>query len=177
MKLSNAFDGLARENQFLKALVKLLVIVTIAAIGLAFITYDKMPLIVERSSRGLEITSATEFARTQLDVKQATALMLHARFDTDAVSPEILLNPKQLALRSAEQIDMKARGMSQSIVIRRVLIEKDRVLVDLDRVISVGEIRSALRARLKVSFEETSPNELNPYGLQLSVAEPIEQKE
>lgn len=43
--------------------------------------------------------------------------------------------------------------------------------MDLDRVIAVGELRSAIKTKLKIAFEETEPNELNPYGLVLSLAE------
>ncbi len=48
---------------------------------------------------------------------------------------------------------------------------KDQAIVDLDRVIAVGELRSAIKTKLKIAFEETEPNELNPYGLVLSLAE------
>ncbi len=177
MKLSTAFDGLAKENYFLKITVKLLLVVTAGAVTLSYALYDKTPLIVERSSRGLEIVTATQFSRSQPELKAAIAIMLRARFDTLAISPELFLNPKQMVLRDTEQKDMKARGMAQSVVVRAVDLNKGQALVDLDRVISLGEIRSALKARVMVSFEEVTPNELNPYGLLLSLANPVEQKE
>ena len=176
MKLSSAFDGVAKENQFLKLLAKIQLITTIFLIGLVYYFADRVPVLVERSSRGLEIVSATTFSRSQSDLKQAIAQMMKARFDSGAVSPELFLNPKQILLRVTEQGDMRARGMSQSVVIREVKFEKDQATVDLDRVIAVGEVRSALRARVKVSFEEVSPNELNSYGLLLSLAEPVLEK-
>ena len=177
MKLSNAFDGMAKENQFLKLLAKTLLVITIFEAALVYYFADRVPVLVERSSRGLEIVSATTFARSQSDLRAAAKLMMTARFDTNAISPELFLNPKQLLLREIEQKDMVARGMSQAVVIREVKFDKDQVLIDLVRVISVGEIRSALKARVRVTFEEISPNELNPYGLLLSLAEPIQEKE
>jgi hypothetical protein len=177
MKLANVFDGMARENQFLRTVTKLLIIVTVALLGIVFNLYDRNPIVVERTPHGLEIVRSTDFARTEVDLKQAISLMIKARFSSDSVAPEIFLNPRQLLLRDTEQKDMKARGLTQSIVVRNVSIEKDQAVVDLDRVISIGEVRSALKAKVRVSFEEVSPNELNPYGLLLSLADPIEQKE
>jgi hypothetical protein len=177
MKLSTAFDGMARENYFLKLVVKCLLVVTVALLGIVYNLYDRIPLIVERGSRGLEIVNATEFSRKDPDLKRAITLMLHARLDSGAVSPELFLNQKQLALRDAEQKDIKARGMSQDAFVRGITFERDQAIVDIDRLIAIGEVRSALRARIKVTFEETSPNELNPYGLLLSLADPVETKE
>lgn len=177
MKLANVFDGMARENQFLRTITKMLIFVTVALLGIVFNLYDRNPVVVERTAHGLEIVRSTDFTRTQADLQQAIALMIKARFSSDAVATEILLNPKQQLLRDTEQKDMKVRGLSQAIIVRNVVIEKDQAIVDLDRVISIGEVRSALKAKVRVSFEETSPNELNPYGLLLSLADPIEQKE
>jgi len=173
MKFSAGIDGLTKENRFLKTLTKMLLAVTILLLGMVYTLYDKTPLIVERSSRGLEVVRAVDFSRNPEDLKIALQIMLKARFDTEAVSPELFLNARQVVLRETEQKDMKARGMSQRVVVKRVTFEKDQALVDFDRVIAVGELRSALKTKVRVSFEEISPNELNPYGLLLSLADPI----
>ena len=177
MRLSNVFDGMAKENQFLRTITKMLIIVTAALTTCVVLLYDRAPIAVERSSHGLEIVRTTKFLRSQSELKQAILLMVKVRFSTDAVAPEIFLNPKQQLLRDTEQKEMKARGLSQGVIVRNITIDKDQAVVDFDRVISVGDVRSALKAKVKVSFEEVSPNELNPYGLLLSLADPIEQKE
>lgn len=177
MKLSAAFDGLARENYFLKLVVKMQIVTTVFLLGIVYSLYDRVPLLIERTSRGLEIVNVIRPERTNSDLKEAVQLMMKARFDSGAVSPELFLNPKQLLLRDTEQKDMKARGMSQSVVVRNVVFDNDGVTADLDRVIAVGDLRSALKTKLKVSFEEISANELNRYGLLLSMAEPLQNKE
>jgi hypothetical protein len=177
MKLSTAFDSMSKENQFLKLLAKAQLVTTVFLLGLIYNFSDRVPVMVERSSHGLEVLRVTPFERSQADLKLAVGLMIRARFDSNAISPELFLNPKQILLRDTEQRDMKARGMTQAVVAREIKFEKDQITVDLDRVIAVGEVRSALKARLKVSFEEVSPNELNPYGLLLSFADPIGDKE
>lgn len=177
MRLANMFDGMTKENQFLRTLTKILC----AAVGIlavcVFALFDRPPIIVERSSHGFEIVRPTIFMRNMDDLKIAAALLVKERFSTDAISPELFLNQQQLLLRDTEQKDMKARGLSQGVIVRSVELRNDSAIVDFDRVISIGEVRSALKARVKVAFEEVSPNELNPYGLKLSLAEPIKDKE
>lgn len=173
MKFSTGVDSLQNENRFLRVLSKVLLIITAALIGLVLVLYDKSPVLVERTSRGLEVVRPTVFIRAESDMKFAITMMIKARFDSGAVSPELFLNQKQLLLRDHEQREMKARSMNQSVVVRNIKLTKDEVVVDFDRVIAVGEIRSALKAQVKASFEEESPNELNPYGLVLSLVDPI----
>lgn len=177
MRLSSGIDQLQSENNFLKRLITLLFIaVPLSLLALAMVI-ARPPMIVERTTHGLEIVKGMEFSPSEDDIKIAIALMIKARFGTDAVAPEIFLNRTQLALRDAEQKDLKSRNLFQSVIVRGIVLTKDQAVVELDRVISVGEIRSALKAKVKVSFEETTPNELNPYGLLLSLADPVDPNE
>lgn len=177
MKFSDGVDGLTKENKFLHTLTKFLLIIVAGELGLSLALYNKEPIIVERSIRGLEVVKQLAFARDESDIRQAIRLMIQARFNSDTISPEIFLNPKQLVLREMEQKDLKSRSMTQAVIVRTVKITKEAAIIDMDRMISVGELRSALKAKIKISFEETSPTDLNPYGLTLSLAEPLEQKE
>lgn len=174
MRLSSGIDQLQSENAFLKRVIICLFIAAPVIFMAMAVVIMRPPMIVERTSHGLEIVRNTEFSPTENDIKVAIDLMMKSRFNTDAVAPEIFLNKTQLALRDAEQKDLKSRNLFQSVIVRGIYITKDQAVVELDRVISVGEIRSALKAKVKITFEETSPNELNPYGLLLSLAEPIE---
>lgn len=177
MKFSTALDLILSENKFLKILSKALLLIAVSQLVLIYALYDKTPLLIERGSRGLEIVDAVEPLRTPDDVSNAIRLMLKARFDSAAIATEIFLNPKQQALRDTEQSDLKSRNMNQSVVIRSIAFEKDLAIVDIDRVIAVSDLRSALKAKIRMSFEEVSPNELNPYGLLLSVAEPMQKEQ
>lgn len=175
MKLSSTVDLLSSENEHLKKLALLQTVVTLALLGLLYTSFDKTPIMVERGSRGLEILRPTEFLRSKEDLKLASFLMLKARFDTKAISPELYLSPKQIELRAREQTDLKNRSLNQSVVIENITITEDHVVAEITRVISIGDVRSALKAKLRLNFETVSPNELNPYGTLLSVVEPIEQ--
>ena len=171
MKISLSIDSLLKENKFLKLLTKLL-------FGLVFILllqvvslYTREPIIIQSSTRGLEILQPMTVSRTNLDLKVAAQNMLKARFNTETLSPDLFLADKQKLLRDSEQRELKSRNMTQAIIIRNIELSKNQAMVDLDRVIAVGDLRTAIRAKLKIAFEESEPNELNPYGLVLSLAE------
>lgn len=176
MKFSSGIDGLTKENSFLRKLTLGLVALCGALLGTVCTLFDRPPVLILRSSHGLEIVSSTRLLRTEDEVRAAIRMMVQARFATDFAAPEVFLNAKQIALKDAEQKDMKSRNMSQAAVVRKIILSKDEAVVDFDRVISVGEIRSALKSRVKIAMEEVTPHESNPYGLVLSLADPVLEK-
>lgn len=177
MRFSSAVDSLAKENQFLRTTVMVLILTVMVLSIVVVFLHDKEPVLVERSSRGLEVVRSTGLTRTEEDVDLALRLMLKARFDSEAIAPEVFLSKRQMELRQAESREMKARGLIQSVVFRKGSVSKDEATIEFDRVFAVGEVRSALKTVVRVAFEETEPTELNPYGLRLIEATPIEQKE
>lgn len=177
MKFSSAVDALSKENQFLRIMVKILgVALLLLGIAVLFL-YDKKPLVIERSSRGLELTRIVSVTRSDSDIQDAVKLMLKARFDSVSVSPDLFISKRQLELKSAETKELKTRGLVQSVIFRSAKISKEDAVVEFDRVFTVGEIRSALKTTVKIAFEECEPNELNPYGLKLTMASPVTAKE
>lgn len=171
MKLSLSIDSLLKENKFLKLVTKLLFGVVFILLIQVISLYNRDPILIQSSTRGLEILEPMTVPRTNLDLKVAVQNMLKARFNTVTFSPELFLSEKQKLLRESEQREMKSRNMTQAIIIRNIEMSKDQAMVDLDRVIAVGDLRTAIRAKIKIAFEESEPNELNPYGLVLSLAE------
>lgn len=171
MKFSLNIDALSKENNHLKFIIKMQFCVVLILLLEVIFQHSQVPLMIQSSTRGLEVVQPVDFERSEFDIQSAAELMLKARFNTDSISANLFLSDKQLQLRENEQKELKNRNMLQAIVIREIKISKDQALVDLDRVIAVGDIRSAIRTRLKIAFEETEPNELNPYGLVLSFVE------
>jgi hypothetical protein len=177
MRFSSAVDSLTKENKFLRLALKLSMIAVLALALTVVFLYDRAPVMVERSTHGLEIVRAEPMVRTQADIQQALRLMIRARFDTDALNSELFISKRQYELRVAEQTEMKSRGLVQATVFRSATVNKSEALVEFDRVIAIGDVRSALKTTVRVAFEETEPNELNPYGLRLGLANPVERKE
>ena len=177
MRFSSAVDSLTKENRFLRFSVKSLTFTSLILALTAIFLHDRSPVVVERSSRGLEIVRVSELIRSEKDLELAIRLMIKARFDSENLNSEIFLSQRQMELKNLEQKEMKSRGLTQNIVFRKAQVSKKEAIVEFDRVLSIGEIRSALKTIVKVAFEETEPNELNPYGLKLALAVPIEKKE
>ena len=174
MRFSMAVDSLSRENSNLKRSISLLIFV-IGILGvLVYSQYFREPILIERSSRGLEVFRPTEFKRTDSDLRRGIEIMLKARFDTLAINPELFLTDRQVAIRESEQKELKSRNIQQSAVLRNIQMSKTEAQIDFDRVLAVGEVRSALKTKIKVAFEEATPNELNPFGLKLAFAENAE---
>lgn len=171
MKFSLSIDALSKENSFLKLVTKLLFCLVFILIVQIIILYNRDPVLIQSSTRGLELVQPVSFVKSDLNIKTATELMLKARFNTDVIGANLYLSDKQKILRDSEQKELKNRNMIQNIVIRKIETTKDQALVDLDRVIAVNDLRTAIKTKLKIAFEETEPNELNPYGLILSLAE------
>ncbi len=171
MKFSLSIDALSKENNFLKLIAKLLFAIVFVLILQIIFLYNRDPLLIQSSTRGLELIQPVSFVKSNLDIKSAAELMLKARFNSETVSANLFLSDRQKVLRENEQKELKSRNMAQTIVARNIDISKDRAFVDLDRVIAIGDLRTAIKTKLKIAFEETEPNELNPYGLVLSLAE------
>ncbi|MDR3608457.1 MAG: hypothetical protein P4M08_13900 [Oligoflexia bacterium] len=174
MKFSSTVDALSRENGNLKRLAILQAAGTLALGILALLLYDKPTVVIERSTRGLEIVSTTSLKRTEDDVKQAMVLMLKARLDANTIAPEVFLSERQMELRNEEQRELKSRGIEQSILVRTLNSDNGRATAEIDRVVRVGDIRSAVKTKLALAFQEVAPNELNPYGLRLATLTPID---
>ncbi len=177
MKFSSTVDSLSKENGFLRTVVKVLILADMLLSLAVLFLHDKEPAIVERSSRGLEIVRMTPLNRTEHDIELALKLMLKARFDSAALAPDVFISKRQTEIRETEQREMKTRGLTQATVFRKAVVNKDAATIDFDRVLAIGEIRSALKTVVKVTFEEIDPTELNPYGLRLNDAVAIDSKE
>lgn len=171
MKFSLSIDALSKENSFLKLITKLMFALVFVLVLQIIFLYNRDPLLIRSSTRGLELIQPVSFVKSELDIKSAAALMLKARFNSEVVAPNLFLSDRQKLLRENEQKELKSRNMTQVIVVRAIEISKDQAFVEIDRVIAVGDLRSALKTKLKIAFDESEPNELNPYGLVLSLAE------
>ncbi len=171
MKFSLSVDALSKENSFLKMVTRILLGALFLLIIQLFYLYNRDPILIESKVTGLQIVKPTNFVVSEENIKYAVRLMLEARFNSSTSNSDLYLSEKQNGLRKTEQDELKNKSMSQTIIVRDIKISRDEAIVEIDRVISVGDLRSAFRAKLKLLFETTEPNELNPYGIVLSLVE------
>lgn len=118
MKFSLSIDALSKENSFLRLITKLLFSIVFILIMQIVFLYNRDPLMIKSSARGLELVQAASFVKSNLDIKTAAEQMLKARFNTDSISPELFLSDRQKVLRLSEQKELKNRNMTQVVIIR-----------------------------------------------------------
>lgn len=171
MKFIDAWDSIAKENKLLKLLVLGLSLVSIFLCVVILKTVTKDPLLIERGcfSKAVENSGTTV---TDEEIKSFLKEALESRFSSLAVNTA-LLTTKQKEIRTREQKELSSRNMRQLIFVQNVLISKDKIEVEADRMISVGEIRSAFSFSLTVKIERSDRTFDNPYGLVLSEVEPL----
>lgn len=101
---------------------------------------------------------------------------LSQRFDSLVKATDGLLSPDELRLRDQEQKEFSTRSITQRLILNYVTETPDGFKVDADRMISVGEVRSAFKFSLLVKLESKSRSLANPYGLLLTSTKQIEDK-
>ncbi len=177
MRLSSSVDYLSKENKFLKMIITMLFFpISILAIGL-LVQMDRPPLLLEETANGFTLLKPTPLKRSEESIQHALRHMIESRFDSKAINSELFLSPRQIELREAEQKELQSRGINQVTVYRGAKVNKDGAIVEFDRVLSVGDVRSAMKVTLNVVFTEVQPNATNPYGLLLALANPITKEE
>lgn len=174
MKFHAAWDSIEKENRNLKILVIALcclsIFLTITVTSIA----TKEPVIIERACYSQRLVGAGDPNPSELEIKVFVEKAISARFNTAAENLD-LLSYRQRSFREKEQSELSKQKMNQRVVTNEVTITKDAITVNADRLISVQNLRSALRFPLKISLERTDRTESNPYGLLLSDVDPIEE--
>jgi hypothetical protein len=175
MKFTDAWDSLAKENRLHKRLTTILFLMcSLLALGWTAESF-KPPLVFDRGCDTRAVTGSND-AVTQDEIKEFLKVALAARFNSNVREP-LYLSLNQQALRNQEQHELEQRSMRQTVIVQDVQFDKDKILVQADRLISVGEIRSAFRFPLNVKIEKESRSSFNPYGLVLASADTISDKE
>ena len=171
MRLSNAFDRLQDENQYLKLMLVVSGIAVVLALTMAFTFSNRDPLIVERGCH-TEVNPLGNAEPSEIEQKEFIRKALAQRFTTEELESS-LLSPKQLQFRAKEQDDLSKNKMSQVVFIHDIKFSPNLIQAEVDRLISVGDIRSAFKFPLKVQFEKVPRTRTNPYGLVLTDVNPI----
>lgn len=175
MKYTDYLAGLAKENVGLKAATLGLsftcLVMTVAVIK--FI--NQKPLIIERGEE-LRVLEAKDDVRTDQEIVTFLKLALGQRFDTVASPNLLFLSFKEIQLREKEQIDLKSKGIRQTVIINEVKINQNKVTVDADRLLGVKNIRSAFSFPLKVEINFTDRSLTNPYGIVLASVEELREE-
>jgi hypothetical protein len=136
----------------------------------------KPPLLVERGCES-KIASLESSTQTTAEIESFLNFAIPVRFDTDLkIDPSLVLTQDLLAARAKEQQELKAKGINQKVIVRSLTPEHGRYLVDADRLIAVGNVRTAVPLNLRVDFSSKVRSRSNPYGLVLTYVDQIKEE-
>ncbi len=175
MKYTEAWSSVVSQNFNLK-----LVIITLGLVGiiLGMICLKlsfKDTIIIERGCSSRTVQPVKD-EHSKEEIENFLNSALSQRFDSDAAASDGMLSPDELKLREQEQREFASRNIKQRVILNSVTESSDGFKVDTDRVISVGEIRSAFRLILNVKLESKSRSLSNPYGLLIVTTKQVDEK-
>ncbi len=165
MKFHVAWDSLEKENQFLKILLFSFLIVTLGLAVTIIAVSAKDPILVERGCYS-RLMERRDPVPTKEEMVSFAEEALKARFNSSWTNPS-LLSDEQNGFRTKEQAELTRQKMKQAVVVNKVESQSEYLIVDADRVISVGDIRSSFRFPLKLKVERSTRTAGNPYGVVL----------
>lgn len=167
MKFTTAWANILTQNLTLRFSIVVLGLCTclfcISIIRLA----GRNPIVVERACFSKTLTEVDP-KRTEHEVAAFIEEAISARFDSNSAVGKSLVSDAEMAFRKREQDDLSKRGMTQRVFVTSpVKVDGDRFLVDADRIISAGKIRSAISFPIYVELSSVARTDSNPYGLLL----------
>ena len=176
MKFSAAWAKVAALNVTLKfATVTLAVIAMVELVILTQLAL-RDPLVIERGCFS-RIAQARSTSVTQEEIVAFLYEAIPMRFDTNLIPKKGFLAIAETISREKEQITLKQRQIVQRALINEAKIDGQNVQATIDRLMTVGKIKSVLPLVVKIELQTTNRTELNPYGLILSSVTQVEEKE
>lgn len=175
MKFTVAWAKVASENSILKIVILCLSVLCVffGASSLKLALRD--PIVVERGCYS-KAALVTDGKRSSIEIESFLKEALSQRFDSQALVRNNFLSSEEQFLREKEQKDLQLRKLTQRVLLNSAAVDGGVVVVDADRLISVGDVRSAFKFPLRVKIESVTRTEWNPYGLVVSEVKTIEKE-
>lgn len=131
------------------------------------------PFVIDRGCFS-KAASPTDAKHTDQEIFGFLQVAIPARYDSSVADYKPYLSDRELTARLNEQEEFSKKGIVQRIVVNSAKSDKGDFVVDADKVIGVGKVRSALPLPLKVELRSVSRSHINPYGLVLHRVYPLE---
>lgn len=164
MKFSVAWASVLSENNLLKTTVAILSVVSVVfSVALARLAV-RQPLLLEREC-GTRYVAPVDQKHTTREIESFIRAVVPLRFDTEAADFKSLLSDDETGFRIKEQDELKKKSITQRVLVNSIKADGDSYVVDTDRVLSAGKIRSALSLIVKVQLASVGRSVSNPYGL------------
>lgn len=164
---SSARDLILQSSLKLAVIALSIVSVTFGMLLASDLTRE--PVIVERAceTRLLSMGSANQ-TREEIEafIREAVPLRFNSLIAKDA---NAFMTGDLLASRTKEQEELKRTGVDQRLIVRKVKTDKDRIVIEADRLVAIGHARSAIPLRLAAEVASKPRSVSNPYGLVLKM--------
>ena len=176
MKYTEAWASVVSQNFSLKLVSTILGIVSIVLGMINLKLSFKDAVIIERgcSSRAIQPIK-DDHSKSEIEYFLREALS--QRFDTQVQASDGLLSPDELKLRDQEQKEFSSRNMKQRVILNSVTESSEGFKLETDRIISVGDVRSAFKFSLLVKLESKVRSLSNPYGLLIVSTKQVDDKD
>ncbi|MBI4925319.1 MAG: hypothetical protein HY843_05290 [Bdellovibrio sp.] len=172
MRFTTARADTVAQNLTLKVAIGFLTLCVFVLVLTASKLALKAPLVIERAcfSKAVKAASTASAQHSPQEVESFVKEAVSLRFDSDAEVKPGYLSFEEEKFRQQEQKEFSNRNMSQKVIVNSVKIDGAIVKVETDRMISVGQIRSAFNFPLVLNLATSSRTDGNPYGLLLTNA-------
>ncbi len=175
MNFTEAWAGVAQENIVLKFTVAGLIAAN-AMLAFALTTFAlKKPLVFERGDRTRTV-KLEDAGASELEVLQFVKTALLQRFDSNMSIDENLFVIGEIKNRQSEIKEMNSRNIEQKIIVNQVTVTDESAIVNADRIIKIGQVKTILPFLLNVKIVAVDRSSHNPYGLKVSEITKIETK-
>lgn len=172
MRFSIAWADIAKQNNVLRFAVIGVTFVCVITLMIALKFAFKEPLVIERGCFS-NIAPTQSQVQTPQEIEAFVREIVAERFNSNAIVVNDYFALEELKARDSEQVELKRRDIKQSVVVNSVIKQGDGYIVDVDRILSVGKIRSAFQMPMVVTIAKATRTSGNPYGLVVLRVNPI----
>lgn len=165
MKVSTFWSITAAQNVALKIASFSLSLALLASAVVNISLLERNPLIIDRGCDSSAVDSSKK-PHTEAEIKAFLNKAVSERFNVNVAFPEEYISQSELKKRAKEQKRLKKQKIIQKVLIDEINFEEK--LISADRLIRIGDVRSAFPLKFHFALEETKRSEENPYGLILS---------
>lgn len=176
MRFSMAWADVAKQNNVLRIAVIGVTFVCVIVLMIALKFAFKEPLVIERGCFST-VSPAQSQMQTPQEIESFLNEAVRERFNSGAVVVGDYFALEELKARDSEQTELGRREIKQKIVVNSIAKQGDGYLVDADRILSVGKIRSAFQMPMTVTIAKATRTSGNPYGLVVLRVSPIKMED
>jgi hypothetical protein len=177
MRFSHNIAKEVFDRSALKLAVLCLSIVSLTFAIFLALDVSKEPIIVERACETKLLASASS-SQTKDEIEAFVKEGVALRFNTQVTrDPAAFMVQDLFVSRVKEQDELKKSGIDQRVIVRSTRLDGDKFVVEADRLVAVGKVRSAIPIVLFAKISSKGRSLTNPYGLVLiSVDQQKEEK-